>query len=200
MKNDVDLSKRSFIRMAATLGMTAAVCPLASLMLPESAMAASMVPLRIYNPHTKEKYDIELFVGSKWNENALLVCNHMMRDWRQGKSVHCDKKLFAALYVVQRKFNIADPISLNSGYRTPETNSMLRSNSLNRNGGRSTSETPAVSSQHLLAKAVDFALPGVEPIVVSRYVQSLGLGGVGNYSTFTHMDTRGERVAWGRGL
>lgn len=188
MAADIDLSKRSFIRMATTLGMTAAVCPFGSLMLPDSALAAPMVPLRVYNPHTKERYDVELFVGSKWNENALLVCYHMMRDWRQKKSIQCDKKLFAALYVVQRKFNIDAPISINSGYRTPETNRMLQE------------KGAAPNSQHLLGKAVDFALPGVDPIVVSRYVQSLGMGGVGNYPTFTHMDTRGEAISWGRGL
>jgi uncharacterized protein YcbK (DUF882 family) len=58
----------------------------------------------------------------------------------------------------------------------------------------------APNSQHLLGRAVDFTLPGLDPIVVSKYVQTLGMGGVGNYPTFTHMDTRGERVYWGRGL
>jgi Uncharacterized protein conserved in bacteria len=188
MKKDIDLSRRSFITMASTLGLGAAMCPLASLMLPDSAMAAPMVPLRMYNPHTRDRYDVELFVGSKWNENALLVCHHMMRDWRQKKSIQCDRKLFAALYVVQRKFNVESPISINSGYRTPETNNMLRESGA------------APNSQHLLGRAVDFAIPGVDPIVVSRYVKTLGIGGVGNYPTFTHMDTRGERVSWGRGI
>jgi uncharacterized protein YcbK (DUF882 family) len=188
MKKDIDLSRRSFITIASTLGLGAAMCPLASLMLPDSAMAADMVPLRLFNPHTQERYDVQLFVGSQWNENALLVCHHMMRDWRQRKSIQCDTKLFAALYVVQRKFGIDAPLTLNSGYRTPETNLMLRESGA------------APNSQHLIGGAVDFAIPGVEPITVSRYVQTLGMGGVGNYPTFTHMDTRGNQVYWGRGL
>ena len=199
MKKDFDLSRRGFIKLASTLGLSAAAGSLGALMLPESAMADDFVPLRIYNPHTNERYDVQLFVGNQWNENALLVCHHMMRDWRQGVSVQCDRKLFAALYVVQRRFGVRDPITLNSGYRTPQTNQMLRANSIARTG-RVTEGTPAVSSQHLLGRAVDFAIPSVSPTEVSKFVQTLRLGGVGNYDTFTHMDTRGEAVSWGRGI
>lgn len=199
MKNDIDLTKRSFVKIASVLGLAAAGCPLTSLMMPESALAADMVPLRLYNPHLKQGYNVELFVGSQWNENALLVCHYLMKDWRRNILVPCDRKLYAALYVVQRKFAISDPINIFSGYRSAETNSMLRQRSIERNG-RATSESPAVNSQHILAKAVDFMLPGVPPLAVSKYVQTLGLGGTGNYSTFTHMDTRGKSVSWGRGL
>jgi uncharacterized protein YcbK (DUF882 family) len=196
---EIDLTKRSFIKMAATLGATAAICPLSSLMLPDSAMAEPMVPLRLFNPHTGETYSVELFSGSQWNKSGLLVCDWMMRDWRQKQVVNCDRKIYAALYVIQRKFTVSSPISINSGFRSNATNQMLRSNSISRNKGRATSESPAVNSQHLYARAVDFSIPGVPVPVVSRYVKSLNIGGLGVYSTFTHMDT-GRVRQWGKAI
>jgi uncharacterized protein YcbK (DUF882 family) len=202
-KIDIDQNKRNFIKLAGTLGLGAAVCPTFSLMMPESAMAAPMVPLRLANPHTGERYEVELFSGQDWNANALLVCNWMLRDWRQKQTVTCDPGLFAALYVAQRYFNADGFINVNSGYRSPETNAFLRSRSLARTG-RATAETPAVNSQHIKAKAVDFSVPGVKPMDVALFVKSklqsrTVIGGVGSYDTFTHMDTGSVRQ-WGRGL
>jgi len=193
---DFDANRRSFLRMALTIGAASAMNPLAALMLPDSAEASPMVPLRLHNPHTNETYAVELFVGSKWNKSALLVCDWMMRDWRQKITVNCDRKLYAALYVIQRKFNVADPITINSGYRSDKTNQMLRAASIKRNG-RATSEAPAVNSQHLYARAVDFNVPGVPVKEVARYVKQLGIGGLGVYDTFTHMDT-GRVRQWGK--
>lgn len=195
---DFDANRRSFIRMALALGAATAASPLSALMLPESAEAAPMVPLRLHNPHTKETYAVELFTGSKWNKSALLVCDWMMRDWRQKVTVNCDRKLYAALYVIQRKFNVADPISINSGFRSDKTNEMLRTSSIKRRGA-ATSETPAVNSQHLYARAVDFNVPGVPVKDVARYVKELKIGGLGVYDTFTHMDT-GRVRQWGRAI
>jgi len=191
----IDKSRRSFIKLAATLGASAVLSPLDALFLPESALAAPLVPLRLHNPHTQESYEVELFVGSRWNESALLVCDWMMRDWRQKQVVNCDRKLYAALYVIQRKFNVSGPININSGYRSPKTNEMLRQNSIRRNGGV-TETAPAVNSQHLYARAVDFTVPGVPVKEVSRYVKDLKIGGLGVYPTFTHMDT-GRIRQWG---
>jgi uncharacterized protein YcbK (DUF882 family) len=192
-----ELNRGAFTRIAMTLGLTAAVCPLVSLGLPESAMAAvpQQTPLRLFNPHTKEKYDIQLFQGSQWNRMGILSCDWMMRDWRENQTVQCDRKLYAALYVIQRKYGVVSPISVNSGFRSEKTNAMLRGKSIDKNGGASW-ETPAVNSQHCKARAVDFRVPGVEPRTVAAFVESLQLGGTGNYPTFTHMDTGSVR-RWG---
>ncbi|MCZ7861737.1 DUF882 domain-containing protein [Agrobacterium salinitolerans] len=192
-----DLNRGAFTRIAMTLGLSAAVCPLVALGLPESAMAASVTgtPLRLHNPHTQERYDIQLFQGRQWNRMGILSCDWMMRDWRENQTVQCDRKLYAALYVIQRKYEVTSPISVNSGFRSVKTNSMLRGRSIEKNGGASW-ETPAVNSQHCKARAVDFRVPGVEPRVVAAFVETLGMGGTGNYPTFTHMDTGSVR-RWG---
>ncbi len=200
MKN-YEVTKRGFIKLATTLGITAAFCPLDGLMLPESAAAEDFVPLRLRNPHTDEHYEIQLFEGNSWNPNALLACNWMLRDWRQSKGkqvVSCDRKLFAALYVLQRKYAPNGYINVHSGYRSAQTNAMLRAQSIRRRGGVYEG-TPAVNSEHIEAKAVDFSIPNVTPLEACRYVQSLKLGGVGRYDTFTHMDT-GRIRHWGHGL
>ncbi len=191
----IDLSRRTFTRLAMTFGLTAAICPLSALMLPESALAAPVRPLRLFNPHTKEQYDIELFANGEWNQMGILACDWMMRDWRENQTVQCDRKLYAALYVIQHHFGVREPISINSGYRSPKTNSMLRSRSIKKRG-RATEETPAVNSKHIEAKAMDYAFANVKPRAVFDYVKSLKMGGVGNYSTFTHMDTGNIRT-WG---
>ena len=196
MRDAVDTNRRSFIRMATCLGASAVLSPFAALMLPESAEAAPMVPLRLHNPHTNETYAVDLFVGPQWNKSGLLVCDWMMRDWREKTTVNCDRKLYAALYVIQRKFGVDAPISVNSGFRSEKTNSALRAASIARHGGKATAEAPAVNSQHKHARAVDFAIPGVPVKEVSRYVKSLQIGGVGTYATFTHMDTARIRY-WG---
>jgi len=191
----IDQSKRAFTRLAMSFGLAAAVSPLAGLMLPESAMAGPVMPLKLFNPHTGDKFDIQLFAGEHWNEAGVLACNWVMRDWREKMTVQCDKKLFAALYVIQVKFGINDPICVNSGFRSPKTNAMLRKNSISRNGGVSW-ETPAVNSQHCKARAVDFKVPGVAPREIAKFVEAMGIGGTGNYPTFTHMDTGSVRQ-WG---
>ncbi len=204
MMSRYEINKRNFIKLASTLGLSSAVCPAFSLMMPESALAAPVVPLRIANPHTGEKYEVELFRGKDFDATALIVCNWMLRDWRQKRTVSCDQRLFAALYVVQRNFNADGYTNVNSGYRSPETNAFLRDQSLARTGGRATAETPAVNSQHIQAKAVDFTIPGVKPMDVTLFVKSVlqqrtAIGGVGSYDSFTHMDTGSVRQ-WGRGL
>ena len=152
------------------------------------AAAAGSVPLRLLNPHTREAYDLDLFIGDQWNMDAVRVCDWLMRDWRQSLAVQCDRKLYAALYVMQRYFAPDGRINLHSGYRTEQTNEYLRE----------VGYGPAVHSQHLKAKAVDFSIPGVSMKNVARAVYSLSIGGTGLYEdqNFVHMDSRGTQVTW----
>lgn len=73
-----------------------------------------------------------------------------------------------------------------SVYRSPSYNRAVR--------GRT-------RSQHLVNKAIDCTFRGVSPRTVSavaRRLRSEGLfkGGVGRYSSFTHIDTRGHNADW----
>jgi len=76
------------------------------------------------------------------------------------------------------------PITVNSWYRTPEYNKQV--------GG-------AKNSQHVLGRAVDFTVEGIKPAEVqkclSAVVKELGIGGLGCYDRFTHVDI-GKRRTW----
>ena len=56
----------------------------------------------------------------------------------------------------------------------------------------------ATYSQHLYGKAADIKVSGVAPSVVADYVETLmpSTGGVGRYSTFTHVDVRKVKSRW----
>lgn len=75
------------------------------------------------------------------------------------------------------------PVTINSGYRTVSHNKKV--------GG-------AAYSQHLYGMAADIVVKGVAPSKVYAYVDSLMpyTGGVGLYSTFTHVDVRKTKSRW----
>jgi uncharacterized protein YcbK (DUF882 family) len=76
-----------------------------------------------------------------------------------------------------------------SAYRSPKTNEMLR--------GRSQNSGVAKNSQHVLGKAIDVRLEGVETTVLRDTALAMKRGGVGFYeaSDFVHMDT-GRPRSW----
>jgi GH25 family lysozyme M1 (1,4-beta-N-acetylmuramidase)/peptidoglycan hydrolase-like protein with peptidoglycan-binding domain len=72
--------------------------------------------------------------------------------------------------------------TINSGYRDKKYNESI--------GG-------APNSQHVKGKATDIVCRGTSPLEVAMYAEALDLGGIGLYSTFTHIDTRTEnRAKW----
>src|ERR671918_512123 len=84
-----------------------------------------------------------------------------------------------------RWFRGGRPLLVTSGYRTQATNERLRRHGID----------AARNSFHLRGRAVDIQLPGIEPRVMARLGLLLGLGGVGVYATFVHLDT-GEPRMW----
>jgi uncharacterized protein YcbK (DUF882 family) len=82
---------------------------------------------------------------------------------------------------------IGKPIKITNSYRCKEHNQKV--------GGVKT-------SQHILGKAADLQVDGMEPKEVADHVEALmkseliTKGGVGRYSTFTHVDVRGSNARW----
>ena len=73
------------------------------------------------------------------------------------------------------------PLSINSAYRTAAYNKKV--------GGAS-------SSQHLYGKAADIVVSGIKPADVAKTAQTIGALGLGEYSTFVHVDTRTSKSFW----
>ena len=102
-----------------------------------------------------------------------------------------DPELIDLLWEVHNELGSAEPINIISGFRSRDTNEMLRRTV----GGQ------ASQSRHILGKAADVTFPDV-PVKKLRYSALIReRGGVGYYPTsampFVHMDT--DRVrAWPR--
>lgn len=75
------------------------------------------------------------------------------------------------------------PVYVNSGVRCATHNQNV--------GG-------ATSSQHLKGTAADISVEGIAPSRVATYAETLlpKTGGIGRYSTFTHVDVRKTRSRW----
>jgi uncharacterized protein YcbK (DUF882 family) len=147
--------------------------------------------ITLHHIHTDENITITYKRDGRYDEAALEKLNWFLRDWRRGKQTRMDPQLIDLLWEVQRETGSKQPIDVVCGYRSPETNALLR----RRSSG------VARYSQHILGHAVDFYIPGV-PLEELRVIGlRLQRGGVGFYPTsgspFVHMDTGGVRM-WPR--
>ncbi len=171
--------------------LAASKCSLAALLLfgcaiLQSANAAGETrTISFFNTHTKENLTITYKVNGRYDSEALKKIDHFMRDWRQNKPTRMDPELIDLLWEVHRETGAREPISIVCGYRSPETNDMLRQRS----------RGVARASQHMLGKAIDFFIPGVSTDELRAAGMRAQRGGVGFYGTssFVHMDTGSVR-------
>lgn len=102
------------------------------------------------------------------------------------KQVQDNLKILAEQLEVLRE-HFQKPITINSGYRSPEHNEKI--------GG-------SKKSQHLLGKAADVVIEGISPDEVADAIEFLienkmmKQGGLGRYDSFTHYDIRGKKSRW----
>lgn len=95
--------------------------------------------------------------------------------------VFISPELVDVLQAIRDHFKKA--VTINSAYRTPAKNKAV--------GG-------ATYSQHLYGTAADISIKGVTPKQVATFAETLlpGTGGIGIYSTFTHVDVRKNKSRW----
>lgn len=98
-----------------------------------------------------------------------------------GFPVDPSEELVKLLEQIREHFNA--PVTVNSGVRCKAHNAKV--------GG-------ATGSQHLKGTAADIKVQGVKPSKVAAYAETLlkNTGGIGRYSTFTHVDTRVNMSRW----
>jgi uncharacterized protein YcbK (DUF882 family) len=125
----------------------------------------------------------ERFVGAYWQDGAYLAAAMRRIDWLM-RDFHHDvaATIDPALIDLLRRIALAvggRPVRILSGFRTRETNGWLRREGM----------PAAVRSQHLVARAADICIDGVEVVRLHHAALRLGGGGVGIYDGFIHVDT-----------
>ncbi len=143
--------------------------------------------ISLHHMHTGEDLTITYKVNGVYDEEALKKIDYELRDWRRDETIHMDPHLIDLVWEVQRDVGATGPIQVVCGYRSPETNAMLRQRS----------SGVAKFSQHMLGKAMDFYLEGVPLEQIRAVGLYLQRGGVGFYPTsgspFVHLDTGSVR-------
>lgn len=120
----------------------------------------------------------------KKDGNLKLSSNFRVREFacKDGSDpIFIDSELVDILQKIRNHFG--KPVTITSAYRTPTHNKSC--------GG-------TTYSQHLYGKACDIKVQGTKPSEVSKYAETLlkNKGGIGTYSTFTHVDVRATKSRW----
>jgi len=143
--------------------------------------------LSFYHTHTGERLEVTYAEGDAYIDEALAAVNRYLGDFRSGEEAAFDPALLDFLFDLRAQFGGTGTYQVISAYRSPATNEMLRG----RSGG------VARRSQHLLGKAIDMRLDGVDVLSLRDKALEMQRGGVGYYqqSNFVHIDT-GRVRSW----
>jgi uncharacterized protein YcbK (DUF882 family) len=147
---------------------------------PPSTSLSDVRRVVLHNLHTGDRFNEVYWEKGAYVPDAMAEAQRVLRDWRNGEEHFMDPKLFDVLHGIAERLETKGPFQIISGYRSPKTNAMLHE----RSGG------VASHSQHMLGKASDVRIEGVELANLHKAALSLKAGGVGFYpvSNFVHVD------------
>ena len=151
----------------------------------ESAIANGETrTISLSNSHTDEAGSFTYMVDGVYDSAVLEKLNWFLRDWRHDEKTNMDPRLFDVVWEVYRESGSSEPIDVLSGYRSPETNAMLRRRS----------RQVAAHSQHMMGKAMDAHFIDVPTSKIRDIAMRLQAGGVGFYPTgntpWVHIELR----------
>lgn len=144
--------------------------------------------IKMYSGRTGERLDTIYWIEGDYIGEAMREINLFMRDWRNGEAIQMDSRTVDIMAASHRMLDVNEPYMLLSGYRSPQTNAMLRSQS----------SGVARNSLHMRGQAADLRLNGRSVSQMARAAAACRAGGVGRYSgsDFVHMDCGPVRT-WG---
>ena len=111
--------------------------------------------LSFFHTHTGERLKVAYCCGGEYQPAGLAEVNHILRDFRINESRPIEPGLLDLLHELGGTLHTDQPFHVISGYRSPETNRMLRER-----GGASTGV--ASHSLHMVGQAIDIRVPGVK--------------------------------------
>ena len=158
----------------------------------ESAVAnGDTRTILLSNQHTNESGSFTFMVNGVYDQAVLDKLNWFCRDWRLNEPTKMDPHLFDIIWEVYRESGSTQPIDVLSGYRSPQTNAMLRRRS----------RQVAEHSQHMQGKAIDAHFLDVSTGRIRDIAMRMQAGGVGFYPTgitpWVHIDSGSVRY-WPR--
>ena len=144
--------------------------------------------IRMYSGRTGERIDMIYWIEGEYIKDAVKEVNYFMRDWRTDGVKSIDLRTIDIMAAAHNLLDVNEPYMLLSGYRSPQTNAMLRS----RSGG------VAKNSLHMRGQAADLRLASRSVSQMAKAAIACRGGGVGKYSgsNFVHMDC-GVVRSWG---
>lgn len=164
------------------MGLAACVLILGCESLQNAVAEGDTRTISLHHIHTKEDLTITYKRNGRYDAAALEKINWHLRDWRKQQQTTQDPKVIDILWEVHREVGATAPIHIVCGYRSPDTNAMLRRRS----------RGVAQHSQHTLGKAIDFYIPGVPIERLRNAGLQMQRGGVGYYPSsgvaFVHVD------------
>ena len=138
--------------------------------------------IKVFNVHNQELVNVVYWRNGYYQPEGLQSLNYFFRDWRNNTQYRIEPSLFDILHSIQVETKSdSSGLHLISGYRSPQTNSLLRSRS----------SGVAKNSLHMKGLAADIRSPNVKLTTLRKAAISLKEGGVGFYpkSNFVHVDT-----------
>jgi uncharacterized protein YcbK (DUF882 family) len=188
-------AKRKFHGLCGTASRTSVAAVLIAAWLApnstESAVANGDTRTVVFsNDHTNEQGSFTYMVNGVYDQGVLDKLNWFMRDWRLNEPTKMDPHLFDIVWEVYRESGSTQPIDVLSGYRSPQTNAMLRRRS----------HQVAEHSQHMEGRAIDAHFVDVGPARIRDIAMRMQEGGVGFYPTgvtWVHIDSGSVRY-WPR--
>jgi uncharacterized protein YcbK (DUF882 family) len=187
--NTSGISRRGLLRAFAATAVTAA-----PVFTPTFGTAAGFLRgagdvrrLKMYSGRTGEKIDMIYWIEGDYIAESVNQIVHFMRDWRNNKTIAIDTRTIDIMAASHNLLDVTEPYMLLSGYRSPETNAMLRRQS----------SGVARNSLHMRGQAADLRLSSRSVNQIASAAQSCNAGGVGRYagSNFVHMDC-GQVRTW----
>jgi uncharacterized protein YcbK (DUF882 family) len=140
----------------------------------------------LVNLHTNERLEREFYRDATYVPESLAAIQVLLRDYRNDEQHAIDPKLLDYLYDVAMRLEVEPVFSVISGYRSAQTNEVLRERS----------SGVARHSLHIEGRAIDVRLARVDCATLAAQARAMMQGGVGYYrqSDFVHLDTGAFRT------
>lgn len=144
--------------------------------------------IRMYNGRAGESLNMIYWIEGEYIAPAMEEISYFMRDWRTDGVRAIDARTIDIMAASHSLMDTSEPYTLLSGYRSPETNAMLRSRS----------SGVARNSRHMVGEAADLQMQSRSVGQMFQAARACSAGGVGRYSrsNFVHMDC-GPVRSWG---